>query len=48
MSNSSTLSWLQEIIKRDQNWQKTRTQQEVYEFSNGRKFKDKPDPYSTP
>lgn len=48
MSNSSTLNWMQEIMKLDPTWQKTRTQPEVYEFSNGRKFKDKPNPYSTP
>lgn len=41
-----TISWLDLVRKADPEWEKERLRPWVYEFSNGRRFEDKPDPYS--
>jgi hypothetical protein len=46
MSNSSTLSWVQQVKTADPNWEKDRLRPVTYQFSNGRTFTDKPNPYS--
>lgn len=45
---TTTRSWRQKVMDADPNWLKESLRPIVYEFSNGRKFEQKPDPYSTP
>lgn len=45
--SSSTRSWAQEVRAADPDFQVESTRPVVYEMSNGRKFRQKADPYST-
>ena len=46
MITSRTINWLNEVRKADPSWDELRLRPLVYFFSNGRVFRDKPDPYS--
>lgn len=46
--SSTQRSWLSLILEVEPDWQKKRQTEPAYEFSNGRIFQRKPNPYSTP
>ncbi len=45
---STTRSWRQRVIEADPDYVRKSLRPVVYEFGDGRKFTQKPDPYSTP
>lgn len=45
---TTTRSWLQRVMEADPDFRAESLRPVVYTFSNGRTFKQKPDPYSTP
>lgn len=46
--STTTRSWRQMVQDADPDYQQESRRPIVYEFSNARKFRQKPDPYSTP
>lgn len=48
MSSSRTISWMQQVLESDKDWQKKYQRPIVYEFSNGKIFEFRPDTYTTP
>jgi len=46
MTTTTTRSWLDLVRKADKDFDEKRLRPVVYVMSNGREFKDRPDPYA--